>query len=234
MAAWPATCSHYFNLEKIPHRRWHRQSGVPLKEPLASATHVLVLISDDAIEPFVRRHGQDGPKTWIHCSGSLDTVLAVGVHPLMTFTPERYDLETYRRIPFVCDRQGPAFEALFPALANPGYTIDRHKKALYHALCVMGGNFSTLLWKKVADTFAGELNLPPAILHPYMDRIMENIKGSDAPLTGPLARRDMGTIRKNLKALEKDAPFEGVYRAFMATVGIENEYQSREMEGGSR
>ena len=111
--------SHYFDLEKIPHRRWHRRCGIPLEEVLAGATHVLVLISDDAIEPFIRRHGQDPALTWIHCSGSLDTDVAVGVHPLMTFAPGHYDLATYRRIPFVCDRQGPPFRKLFPGLSNP-------------------------------------------------------------------------------------------------------------------
>ena len=40
----------------------------------------------------------------------------------------------------------------------------------------MGGNFSTLLWKKVTDTFACELNLPPEVLHPYMERTLENVK----------------------------------------------------------
>jgi predicted short-subunit dehydrogenase-like oxidoreductase (DUF2520 family) len=214
--------SHYFDLEKIPHSRWHRRSETPLEALLTGASHVLVLISDDAIEGFIRRHARQPEKIWIHCSGSLDTDLAAGAHPLMTFAPGHYDLETYRRIPFVCDRQGPPFPVLFPRLANPCFAIDRRKKALYHALCVMGGNFSTLLWKKVVDTFAGELDLPPEVLHPYMDRILENIKCHDAPLTGPLARRDVGTIRKNLTALENN-PFHGVYRAFVKTAGIELE-----------
>jgi predicted short-subunit dehydrogenase-like oxidoreductase (DUF2520 family) len=214
--------SHYFDLEQIPHRRWHRRSGTPLQEALADATHALALISDDAIEDFVRRHRQDAAPTWIHCSGSLSTDLAVGVHPLMTFAPGRYDLAAYRRIPFVCDHDGPPFKALFPRLSNPHFRIERDKKALYHAMCVMGGNFSTLLWRKVIETFSRELNLPPEALHPYMNQILENVKKSDAPLTGPLARRDMGTIRRNLNALSGDAAYEGVYRAFMATVGIQS------------
>ena len=60
--------SHYFSLEKIPHRRWHRRCGSPLEEVLASATHVLVLISDDAIEPFIRRHQNSS-------TADLDTLL---------------------------------------------------------------------------------------------------------------------------------------------------------------
>jgi predicted short-subunit dehydrogenase-like oxidoreductase (DUF2520 family) len=225
--------SHYFHLEKIPHQRWHRQSRTPIEAALADASHILVLISDDAIEPFVRQHATGHGKTWVHCSGSLDTDLAIGAHPLMTFAPGHYDLETYRRIPFVCDREGPSFSELFPKLTNPCFSIDRRKKALYHALCVMGGNFSTLLWKKVTDTFAGELDLPPEILHPYMERTLENIKVHDAPLTGPLARRDMGTIRKNLRALS-DNPFEKVYRAFVASMDIELENEILEKREASR
>ncbi len=226
--------SHYFDLERIPHRRWHRRCGTPPDASLGAATHVLVLISDDAIEGFIRAHGPGRGLTWIHCSGSLDTGLAVGAHPLMTFAPGRYDLATYRRVPFVCDREGPPFGQLFPRLPNPHFQIDRDKKALYHALCVMGGNFSTLLWRKVADTFARELKLPPEVLHPYMEQILQNVKTSDAPLTGPLARRDMGTIRRNLEALAHEGSYEGVYRAFMAAVGIAPENEARFERGAGR
>ena len=73
--------SHYFDLEQIPHRRWHRRGGTPVGDALQGASHVLLLISDDAIESFIRRHRRHAAPIWIHCSGSLDTDMAVGVHP---------------------------------------------------------------------------------------------------------------------------------------------------------
>jgi len=206
---------HYFDLESIAWRRWHRGMAAPLREAVSDCRAVLLLISDDAIEVFLDTNVCPGDPPWIHCSGSLVTTAAVGVHPLMTFSDELYDLEVYREMCFVCDRGGTPFRDLFPQLANASFEIDPEDKVLYHALCTIAGNFTTLLWHKAFAEFEERLGLPRSVLFPYLDRVADNLKSSTSPLTGPLARGDGRTVARHLEALAGDR-FGDVYRACVA------------------
>jgi predicted short-subunit dehydrogenase-like oxidoreductase (DUF2520 family) len=206
---------HYLDLEGLPWRLWTRSQGRPVEDAVAGTRAVLLLISDDAIEPFLTRHADPGGPPWVHCSGSLSTSLATGFHPLMTFGDELYDLPVYRRIALVCERGGLAFTDLFPQLTNPHVVIDPADKPLYHAICTMAGNFTSLLWLRAFEVFEGRLELPRSILYPYLDQIADNLERTAAPLTGPLARRDRRTIERHLAALAGD-PFEPVYRSFLS------------------
>src|SRR5665213_590075 len=60
---------------------------------LEQTTHVLILLRDDAIEDFITEHLATCPQTRVHFSGSLNTPLAFGAHPLMTFVSELYTPE---------------------------------------------------------------------------------------------------------------------------------------------
>jgi predicted short-subunit dehydrogenase-like oxidoreductase (DUF2520 family) len=206
---------HYFDLEGIRWRLWARAMRQPLEGTLDGARAVLLLISDDAIEGFLARHVDPAGPPWIHCSGCLVTPLATGVHPLMSFGDELYEPDRYRRIPFVCDRGGRPFEELFPQLPNPHFTIDPASRPLYHALCAMAGNFTTLLWQHAFAAFEGRLSLPRSVLYPYLEQVASNLQRSALPLTGPLARGDHRTIERHLEALEGD-PFRAVYSSFVA------------------
>jgi predicted short-subunit dehydrogenase-like oxidoreductase (DUF2520 family) len=209
---------HYLELEAIPWRRWRRSDGFPLDRALDGCRAVLLLVSDDAIEPFVARHARaDGPP-WVHCSGSVVSARAAGLHPLMAFSDELYDHRTYRRIPFVGERGRLTFAEIFPDLPNPHFQIDAEAKPVYHALASMAGNFSTLLWSKAFTDFEDRLGLPASVLHPYLERITANLERSASPLTGPLARGDAATVERHLGALDGD-PYAGVYRAFVEAFG---------------
>ena len=210
---------HYLGLEAIRWRQWDRSSSVPLSELLVAARAVLLLISDDAIEGFLNQYAVPGGPPWVHCSGSLTTDLASGFHPLMAFGDELYDQPTYRRMAFVGERGRTAFSELFPELPNPCFEIDPGSKSLYHALCTMAGNFSTLVWLKAFADFEERLGIPAAALHPYLEQITANLEGSISPLTGPLARGDRNTVATHLSALQGD-PYREVYRAFVAAYGI--------------
>jgi predicted short-subunit dehydrogenase-like oxidoreductase (DUF2520 family) len=205
---------HLFTLESIPFERWHRSCAVTFDEVALRARSVVVAISDDAIEEFVARHATDNRQIWIHCSGALTTPLAECAHPLMLFGEELYDLDTYRRIPFVCERGRRPFPELFPELSNPFAVIAPEHKPLYHALCVIGGNFTTLLWQKVLGDGAQRLGLDRELFYPYMEQVVRNLEGSGDPLTGPLARGDWRTVERHLRALAGD-PFRQVYEAFV-------------------
>jgi predicted short-subunit dehydrogenase-like oxidoreductase (DUF2520 family) len=211
----------YLDLEAMPFASWHRGNPSAPERALAAADIILLAITDQALEPFLTDHPELGTRPLVHFSGSLALAGAHGLHPLMTFGPDPYDLATYRKIPFVEERGGPGFQKLFPGLRNPSWAIDPEQKPLYHALCVLAGNFTTLLWSKAFHDFEERLGLPREALHPYLTRTCGNTiaAGSDA-LTGPLSRGDVETIARDLRALEGDG-FADVYRAFASIFDLE-------------
>lgn len=207
---------HYFSLLNIDFSSWHRgESEHKLNQTLSSATHVLVLITDNAIESFVKTHCEKKELIWIHFSGALVSDVVYGAHPLMTFNQETYPIDTYAKIPFVIDQDAPAYETLLPGLPNPHFYLPKNKKAKYHALCVLSANFSCMLWQKLFADFETEFNFPNDIAHPFLLQQMQNLLTDyRSALTGPLVRGDEETIEKNLSAL-RDDPFQSVYKAFL-------------------
>lgn len=207
---------HYFSLLDLPCLFWHRaQSFDQLYEKAAQASVVLLLICDQAIEPFIDQHLQDIQAVLVHCSGSLVSAKAFGAHPLMTFGKSLYVESIYRMIPFVIDQNFPTWQSVFPRLSNQHYRIKAEHKAKYHALCVLSGNFSCLLWQKLFHDLETELHLPAEIAHAYLIRQLENVlENPRTALTGPLVRQDQNTIASHLLALEGD-PFKEVYQSFV-------------------
>ena len=205
---------HYFDLLNLPVRRWSRSSSCNPVEAMASCGTVMVLISDGAIEPFITTWPGLKTHRLMHASGSLATPLAECAHPLMTFGSELYDFATYARIPFVLDAGRTPFADLLPGLPNPSFTIDAAERPAYHAHCVMAGNFTTLLWRKLFDLLEGRLGVPADAAYPFLVRTVQNLQADPgSALTGPLARGDAATTAANLSALEGD-PFREVYSAF--------------------
>jgi len=202
---------HYFSLLQLSFATWTRQEPLAkLQEKQQDASHIYLLINDDAIENFIRVH-LNSHNMLIHCSGSLVTPLAYGVHPLMTFGKELYDLPDYQQIPFIMDHDAPDFPILFPGLPNPHDRLHKSLKAKYHALCVLSCNFSCLLWQKLFSSLEQEFNLPSDFVFPILQQQTKNLlRDASSALTGPLVRNDVRTIEKNLQALENDA-FQKVY-----------------------
>jgi predicted short-subunit dehydrogenase-like oxidoreductase (DUF2520 family) len=221
--------ARYLELEAQPFLAWHRGMPGPPERTLDRCDVLLLAISDDAIGSFVEAHPRLTRRPTVHFSGSLVVEGLLGCHPLMTFGPELYDLEIYRSIPFITERGGPGFHELFPHLANPTWTLDTELKPLYHAMCVLGGNFTTLLWSKVLHEFEARLALPREALRPYLEQTCRNAAAAGgAALTGPLARRDHGTVERDLEALAGD-PYAGVYRAFAAAFDLREADAAREV-----
>ena len=225
--------SQYFRLLEIPHTRWTRDGGSSfntfeltdaeqrLRKTVAEADRVLLLVSDSAITTLLKQYPFLHERPLVHCSGVLSIPGVAGVHPLMTFANEPYDLQTYQSVPFVLET-GQVFEELFPDLDNPHFAINVEDKARYHAMCVMAGNFSQLLWKGISDRFERQFDLPVNTLHPYLAQLVGNfVQAPATALTGPLVRKDVQTIERNLSALEGD-PMQALYRAFVAYHQDEN------------
>lgn len=99
-------------------------------------------------------------------------------------------------------------------LPNPKYYLHPEKKALYHAWCVMGGNFPVLLWSRMQTGFQ-QLGLDPQISEVYLQQVFQNfVQNPTGALTGPLARKDHQTISKNLLALAQ-MPEAHIYESFL-------------------
>ncbi|MGB5488694.1 MAG: DUF2520 domain-containing protein [Lysobacterales bacterium] len=218
--------SEYFRLLEIPHSCWTRDRWSPfntlnlpdaeqrLKKTVGDADRVLLLVPDNAIIAVLKEYPFLHEKQLIHCSGSVTIPGVAGAHPLMTFADRLYELDTYQKVPFIVET-GPGFAQLFPALPNPHFEMNAEDKSRYHAMCVMAGNFSQLLWKAVSDRFEQQFDLPSETLHPYLKQVAENfIQSPASALTGPLTRNDQQTIDRNLSSLDGD-PLQDVYAAFV-------------------
>ena len=206
---------HYLQHLLLPFSSWDRSQSLDiLQQHLCNATHILVLIRDDAIESFIQTHLQKTSATIVHCSGALITPLAFSAHPLQTFTKRLFHFSDYTKIPFILEKNGPTFDDLLPGFPNPHYKIPRDKKPLYHALCVMANNFSTLLWQQLFESMEKEFDISHDHLKPFLQATFQNLLHDPShALTGPLARQDKVTLSKNLQAL-KDHPFFNIFQAF--------------------
>lgn len=208
--------AHYFQLLGLPFDCWTRQEDLSrLQDLLQKSSHVLLLISDSAIEKFYQEHLKASGKTIVHFSGSLEVPGVISTHPLMTFAQELYSFEEYQKIPFVLTEQ-TEFSKILPGVPNPAFRIKPEDKAYYHALCVLSGNFTTLLWQKM-NLGLKEIGLPEGIYLPYMKQIFKNLEQNPSgALTGPLARKDLKTVLANDRSLRGD-PVQNIYRAFVKT-----------------
>lgn len=208
--------SYYFQLLQISFSSWDRsQDPHALARKVQSASHVLLAISDTALEGFYRQHLAGHDKTVIHFSGAHNFEDMISAHPLMTFGVDLYDLSFYKKIHFTLTGTD-SLQDIFPAFTNSFSVLSAEQKPLYHALCVVGGNFSSLLIAKMMNGLA-KMNIPHDAAHTYIDKVVSNtFSNPEKALTGPIVRKDIETIKANLDAI-KDDPYNEIYQAFLKT-----------------
>lgn len=213
--------AHYLSLLNIPYTAYSRSQITPecIKRETKAADKICLLISDSAILPFINQYELNHHPKIVHFSGSLVIDGCYSTHPLMTFGSSLYDLPDYKAFPFIIEQEGAAFDTLLPGIPNHHFSIPQQLKPFYHALCVMGGNFSCLLWQKYFQALEENFNIPIKDAFPYMKTIFQNLANNPtAALTGPLARKDDTTIQANLSALHHQSdPFYSIYQAFVST-----------------
>jgi|GEM_PF-785467 len=213
---------------------WNRNNGNEneLRFYLENASHIYLCISDAEIFPFYNNRilpvlnakGSSvkgtctGAPQIVHFSGSLDFPgILKGAHPLMTFSVEEmYKLEFYKKIHFVVS-EGEQLKNLLPFLPNSFSQISSELKPYYHTLCVLGGNFTMVLLRKMLNDMSA-LNIPKQAIQTYVEKIVENSFLPDKNyLTGPLVRKDDVTIDKNLNTLDGSV-YKEIYLAFIKVV----------------
>jgi predicted short-subunit dehydrogenase-like oxidoreductase (DUF2520 family) len=160
----------------------------------------------------------------VHVSGaeSLDVLeparragAAVGsIHPLQTFADAQQAVASMPGSTFALEGEGPLLACLREmALALGGHAIELRPqdKALYHLTAVLVSNYvvtlvdmATKLWQH----FGVEQDSAREALLPLLQGTVNNLRRLGLPdaLTGPIARGDLGTVRRHLEALEASAP----------------------------
>lgn len=209
----------YLDLLHIPYHSWSRQANTTAELAVFSeqCSPILLLIKDKAIAEFVEQHPFLNGKTLVHFSGQLVLPGIFAAHPLNSFAQELYDLETYQKVPFCLDEKSPALPQLLPGLPNTYYRIPDAERSLYHALCVMSGNFTALLWQKFFKEIEGRFQMPKEATFTYLQQVMRNLMHNpEQALTGPLVRGDHATLDAHLKALADD-DYLKIYQAFIET-----------------
>lgn len=206
---------HYFSLLHIPSLQLTRLE-LQTARVRQGIERVLLAVSDRAIEEVAVSLRDIFPNAlFVHFSGTIVSPLAESAHPLMTFSSTLYDLKTYEQIPFVTENGRSSFQELFPELINPATSLDPKQKALYHALCVTGGNFTQILWAEVLKSAQTQLGIPTEFFRLFAETSLKNaFDQGEKALTGPLVRGDHITISRHQIAL-REHPVADLYQAFV-------------------
>lgn len=203
--------------------------GTPRRRPVEvaqAAQLVLVAVPDDALGPLVAQLADAGAvrrgQVVVHTSGAYGTGVLqpavargadpLAVHPAMTFTGTRADLDRLAAgIRFGVTgppRLRPLAEQLVAELGGSPEWIDERDRVLYHAALAHSANHLTTLVNEAADLLrAAGVAEPAGTLGPLLHAALDNaLRTGDAALTGPVSRADAGTVARHLDALAAAAP----------------------------
>ena len=202
----------------------------------------LVAVPDDAIAAtgerlaLAARGSGARPGCAAHCAGAhpaqLLAVLADGGipcgswHPAMTFRGAPDDPDALARAVVAVEGDPAAvalLERLSDALGVARIAVATGRKADYHAALVLAANGRVAL-DAAAARLLREAGLDEAtarrVLGPLVERVEENLRAAfpEEALTGPVARGDAGTVRRQLAALADRPDLLRLYRAMGAVI----------------
>jgi predicted short-subunit dehydrogenase-like oxidoreductase (DUF2520 family) len=189
-----------------------------------NAQLIFVTTPDDVIASVVSQIRWRPGQSVVHCSGAASTDILqpakefgaqVGAfHPLQTFASAKQAIENIPGSTFALEAEEPLLNTLKDmATALDGYWVElkTSDKVIYHAAAVIACNYLVTLVKLATDLWQ-TFNIPPRqatqALLPLLRGTIHNIETVGIPqcLTGPIARGDIGTIKKHLDALNQTAP----------------------------
>ena len=193
------------------------------QEVADAAELVFITTPDDAIGSVVSQINWRPGQSVVHCNGaeSVDVLESAmrcgaqvgGFHPLQTFASVDYAIENLPGSTFVLEGEGELLNilrGLAAALDGHWVKLEAKHKVLYHASAVIVCNYLVTLVKLATDlwqTFGVSVPEATQALLPLLRGTVNNLSNVGLPdsLTGPIARGDVGTVKKHLAALEKDA-----------------------------
>jgi predicted short-subunit dehydrogenase-like oxidoreductase (DUF2520 family) len=197
----------------------------PTAQALAEAMDFVFITTPDDVIGVVTSEVRWRPgQSVIHCSGANSTaVLAharemggnVGcMHPCNSFASIQQSVENLPGSTFTLEAEEPVLSDLkrFAASLDGRWMKLRERdKALYHASVCIACNYLYTLVHLATDLWK-HFDIPQddavAACVPILRGTMNNIEHVGFPgcLTGPIARGDVGTIRKHIAALAESEP----------------------------
>ncbi len=220
----------------------------------AQADCIFITTADDAIQSTCEKVTQEGGiypgKKVIHMSGAggLDLLSAAkkagacvaSIHPLQSFADVEGAIKNIPGSTFgitTNDNIKAWSVQIVKDMGGIPFFIPEEDKPLYHAAACMASNYLTALMHTVEEIYLSlGLSHDDAIqaFWPLVRGTLKNIemKGTVSALTGPVARGDIGTIRKHLQAFRDKLPlYLQAYCAMgilTADIGIEKKTLSKE------
>jgi predicted short-subunit dehydrogenase-like oxidoreductase (DUF2520 family) len=192
---------------------------------LAVADFVLLAVPDDALRPLVA--GLADADAWrpgqlvAHTSGAqgidvLDPaaargVLALALHPVMTFAGRPEDLDRLDGAAFgvtAPDELRPVAESLVVEMGGEPVWVPEPARPLYHAALTIGSNHLVTLVNDALSLLDGAgVTEPARLLAPLLSASLDNVlRLRDAALTGPVSRGDAVTVAAHLRTVGAQAP----------------------------
>jgi predicted short-subunit dehydrogenase-like oxidoreductase (DUF2520 family) len=198
---------------------------MPPPEVVAAADLALLTVPDDVLPGLVAGLAATGTalegRLLAHTSGRhglavLEPAVRAGalplaLHPVMTFTGRRDDLDKLAGSPFgvtAPDALRPVAEVLVMEMGGEPVFIDDARRELYHAALASSANHLVTLVNQATDLLrqAG-VEQPARMLSPLLYAALDNaLRLGDDALTGPVARGDADTVASHIAALRQAAP----------------------------
>lgn len=189
---------------------------------------VFITTPDSAVELVCRRIAEAGkvrPGTVvIHTSGVLDSdalaaardcgALALSLHPIQTFADPESAIKNLPGSFFGVEGDPGALawgRRIAKDLGGKPILVAREHKALYHAAACVSSNYLVTLLEFTLCLLA-EAGIPRALalqaILPLVLTTVSNVQKVGIPraLTGPIERGDVGTIERQLRALQASLP----------------------------
>jgi predicted short-subunit dehydrogenase-like oxidoreductase (DUF2520 family) len=198
---------------------------VPPPEVVAAADFVLLAVPDDELRALVT--GLATTDAWrpgqlvAHTSGAVGIsvldpaaargVLALALHPVMTFAGRPEDLDRLIGAAFgvtAPEELRPVAETLVVEIGGDPIWVPELARPLYHAALTIGANHLTTLVNDARDLLdrAG-VEHSARLLAPLLSAALDNaLRLGDAALTGPISRGDVSTVASHLATLSGEAP----------------------------
>jgi predicted short-subunit dehydrogenase-like oxidoreductase (DUF2520 family) len=189
-----------------------------------AADMVFITTADDFIAPVCSGVRWRAGQVVVHCSGastvqSLESARARGaqvgsIHPCQSFAGVEQAIANLPGSTFGIEAEEPVKGTLTEmarALKGDIVYLTSEDKVLYHAAAAIACNYfvtieklATDLWKNFGKSSADGIKA----YMPLLRGTLANIETTGFPkcLTGPIARGDVATIGRHLKALERCAP----------------------------
>jgi predicted short-subunit dehydrogenase-like oxidoreductase (DUF2520 family) len=168
----------------------------------------------------------------LHTSGALPSSLLssakqhgcyiYSLHPLQSFASFESSIESLPQTIFSLEGDTEklgVIKGLIKQLGNEYFIIKTQDKVLYHAAAAIVSNYLATLVDCGLDIFEHlSIDRSTALraLIPLVEGTLNNIKKLDTAkaLTGPIARGDMGTVKKHIEEIKTNIPEKlPLYRA---------------------